>query len=300
MTVSIKNWLIATRPWSFPASSMPALVAISYAYFLQSETAIEVNWLFGILAMVGAVIFQASGNLIGDYFDYKYRVDRKESFGSSRLLVDEVFSPRKIFVFGIVLLIIGSFIGLFLLSKTGLPLLWIGLIGVLSTYFYYKLKYIALGDAIIFVIYGQLIGLGTFFVMTNRVDYSVLLLSAPVGFLVVNILHANNTRDIKHDGMANIKTQAMVIGLKASKMQYSILGFAAYVGVIFMVTLSMLHPISLIVLLTLPLFLKNNKQMQTATIDTPENIKELDGESAKLVMVFSVLLAVSNFLAGLF
>lgn len=300
MTASLKNWLIATRPWSFPASSMPALVAVSYAYFLQSETGIEVNWLFGVLAMVGAVIFQASGNLIGDYFDFKYRVDRKESFGSSRMLVDEVFSPRKIFVFGIALLIIGSIFGLFLLSKTGVSLLWIGLIGVLSTYFYYKLKYIALGDAIIFVIYGQLIGLGTFFVMTNRINYSVLLLSAPVGFLVVNILHANNTRDIKHDGLANIKTQAMVIGLKASKIQYSVLGFAAYIGVVLMVVFGLLHPINLLVLVTLPLFLKNNKQMQTAAIDSPENIKELDGESAKLVMAFSVLLALSNFLAVLF
>lgn len=300
MTVSIKNWLIATRPWSFPASSMPALVAISYVYYMQYETGIEVNWLFGVIALFGAIVFQASGNLIGDYFDYKYKVDRKESFGSSRMLVDEVFSPKKIFVFGIALLIIGSLIGLLLLSKTGLPLLWIGLIGVLSTYFYYKLKYIALGDAIIFIIYGQLIGLGTYFVMTNEINYYILLLSAPVGFLVVNILHANNTRDIKHDGMANIKTQAMVIGLKASKIQYSVLGFAAYVGVILMVALSMLHPISLIVLVTLPLFLKNNKQMKTAAVDTPENIKELDGESAKLVMVFSLLLAASNFLAGLF
>ncbi len=300
MNISFKNWLIATRPWSFPASAMPALVAISYAFYLQQLQGLTVNYLYGVLALLGAVFFQASGNLIGDYFDYKYKVDRKESFGSSRMLVDEVFTPKAIFIFGITLLAVGVLLGLFLFSQTGNDLLWIGAIGVLGTYFYYKLKFMALGDLLIFIIYGPLIVLGTFFVLTSKLDWTVLLLATPIGFLVVNILHANNTRDIYHDGQANIKTQAMLIGLKGSKIQYSLLGFGAYGAVILLVVFGILHPISLLVLLSLPLLLKNSKQMQTAEIEKPENIKDLDGESAKLVMAFSVLLAVSFFLAVLF
>ncbi len=297
---TIKDWIIATRPWSFPASTMPALVAFSYAFFIQSKQGIEqVNWSLGIIAVIGAMLFQASGNLIGDYFDFKHHVDRKESFGSSRMLVDGIFTPKTIFIFGFVLLVIGSLLGFFLLYQTGLPLLWIGLIGVLSTYFYYKLKYIALGDIIIFIIYGQLIALGTYFVMTNEINWLVLLLSTPIGLLVVNILHANNTRDIMHDGMANIKTQAMLIGLKASKKQYSILAYGAYAFVASMVVFNMLHPLNLIVLITMPLALKNIKQMQLAQVNQPELIKDLDGESAKLVMAFSLLFTIANFIAVL-
>ena len=299
MSPTTKNWIIATRPWSFPASSMPALLTISYIFFLKNEITADINWVYGVLAMIGAVLFQASGNLIGDYFDYKFNVDRKDTFGSSRMLVDGVFKPKSIFTYGISFLIIGILLGLFLFINTGTDLLWIGAIGVLGTYFYYKMKFIALGDLLIFIIYGPLIGLGTAYVMTNQLHWDVLLLNIPVAFLVVNILHANNTRDIRDDGKANIKTQAMLLGIKGSKIQYILLAMGAYVAVALMVAFGMLHPLCLAVFLSMPLALKNIKQIQKAEVDKPELIKDLDAGSAQLVMAFSVLFSLSNFIAYL-
>lgn len=297
MSPTTKNWIIATRPWSFPASTMPALAAISYIFFTKNEVATDINWWYGILALLGAMIFQASGNLIGDYFDFKFKVDRKDTFGSSRMLVDGVFTPKAILQFGVILLALGSLLGIYFLLNTGIDLLWIGLIGVLGTFFYYKMKFMALGDLLIFVIYGPLIALGTAFVMTNEISWNVLFLSIPIGFLVVNILHANNTRDIRDDGKANIKTQAMLLGLKGSKIQYILLAMGAYVAVVLMVVFGMLHPLSLLVVITLPIALKNIKLMQQAQVDKPEIIKDLDAASAQLVMAFSVLLSLSNFIA---
>ena len=297
MSPTTKNWIIATRPWSFPASSMPALLTISYIFFLKNEITTDINWVYGVLAMIGAVLFQASGNLIGDYFDYKFNVDRKDTFGSSRMLVDGVFKPKSIFTYGISFLVIGILLGLFLFINTGTDLLWIGVIGVLGTYFYYKMKFIALGDLLIFIIYGPLIGLGTAYVMTNQLHWDVLLLNIPVAFLVVNILHANNTRDIRDDGKANIKTQAMILGIKGAKIQYILLALGAYVAVTLMVALGMLHPLSLLVVVTLPIALKNIKLMQQAQIDKPEVIKDLDAASAQLVMAFTLLFSLSNFIA---
>jgi len=297
MSPTTKNWIIATRPWSFPASSMPALLTISYIFFLKNEITTDINWVYGVLAMIGAVLFQASGNLIGDYFDYKFNVDRKDTFGSSRMLVDGVFKPKSIFTYGISFLVIGILLGLFLFINTGTDLLWIGAIGVLGTYFYYKMKFIALGDLLIFIIYGPLIGLGTAYVMTNQLHWDVLLLNIPVAFLVVNILHANNTRDIRDDGKANIKTQAMILGIKGAKIQYILLALGAYVAVALMVALGMLHPLSLLVVVTLPIALKNIKLMQQAQIDKPEVIKDLDAASAQLVMAFTLLFSLSNFIA---
>jgi len=204
--------------------------------------------------------FQASGNLIGDYFDYKYNVDRKDTFGSSRMLVDGVFKPKSILNFGITFLVIGILLGLFLSLNTDFNLLWIGAIGVFGTYFYYKFKFMALGDLLIFIIYGPLIGLGTVFVMTNELDWNLFILEIPIAFLVVNILHANNTRDIRNDGKANIKTQAMLLGIKGSKVQYIVLALGAYIAVALMVTFRMIHPLTLSVFLTLPITLKNIKK----------------------------------------
>jgi 1,4-dihydroxy-2-naphthoate octaprenyltransferase len=297
MSPNIKNWIIATRPWSFPASSMPALLTISYIFFLKNDLGTEINWWYGILAMIGAVLFQASGNLIGDYFDFKHKVDRKESFGSSRMLVEGVFQPKTILNFGLSFMFIGVFLGLFLFFKTGVDLLWIGAIGVLGTYFYYKMKFIALGDILIFIIYGPLIGLGTAYVMTSQLHWDVILLNIPVAFLVVNILHANNTRDIRDDGKANIKTQAMLLGINGAKVQYITLALGAYVAVALMVAFGMLHPLTLLVVLTLPIALKNIKIMQQAKVETPELIKNLDAASAQLVMLFTVLFSVANFIA---
>lgn len=294
MSPTTKNWIIATRPWSFPASAMPALFAMAYVFYMQDSIE-SIHWGYGVAALLGAVLFQASGNLIGDYFDYMYKVDRKESFGSSRMLVDGVFTPKTIFWFGIIVLCMGILLGLFLWSQTGNDLLWIGIVGALGTFFYYKLKYMALGDVLIFIIYGPLIALGTAFVMTNQLYWEVVVLSIPIAFLVVNILHANNTRDMRDDKLANIKTQALLLGEKGSRIQYAFLAIGAYVAVAIFVLLNMISPLALLVIVTLPLAKKNINLIKQAKIDKPEIIKDLDAMSAQLVMAFTLMYALGIF-----
>lgn len=294
MSPTTKNWIIATRPWSFPASAMPALFAMAYVFYMQDSIE-SIHWGYGVAALLGAVLFQASGNLIGDYFDYMYKVDRKESLGSSRMLVDGVFTPKTIFWFGIIVLCMGILLGLFLWSQTGNDLLWIGIVGALGTFFYYKLKYMALGDVLIFVIYGPLIALGTAFVMTNQLYWEVVVLSIPIAFLVVNILHANNTRDMRDDKLANIKTQALLLGEKGSRIQYTFLAIGAYVAVAIFVLVNMISPLALLVIVTLPLAKKNINLIKQAKIDKPEIIKDLDAMSAQLVMAFTLMYALGIF-----
>lgn len=294
MSPTTKNWIIATRPWSFPASAMPALFAMAYVFYMQDSIEL-IHWGYGVLALLGAVVFQASGNLIGDFFDYKYNVDRKESFGSSRMLVDGVFTPKAILSFGLVLLGLGILLGLFLWSVTGIHLLWIGIVGALGTFFYYKLKYMALGDVLIFIIYGPLIALGTVFVMTNQLNWQVVVLSIPIAFLVVNILHANNMRDMCDDKLANIKTQALLLGEKGSRIQYTFLAIGAYVAVVIFVLLNMVSPMALLVIVTLPIAKKNINVMKQAKVDNPEIIKDLDAMSAQLVMAFTLTYALGVF-----
>lgn len=177
-------------------------------------------------------------------------------------------------------------------------MLWIGIIGVFGASFYCEMKYRALGDLLIFIIYGPLIGLGTAYVMTGTLIWTIVLITIPVAFLVVNILHANNTRDIRDDRKANIKTQAILLGEKGSKIQYLVLGLGAYIGIALLVAFGFYHPLTLSVFITLPITLKNIKQMQTAQIDKPERINNLDEHSAKLVMAFGIILSLSNVAAG--
>jgi len=286
-TPTLKDWVIAVRPWSFPASSMPALVAFIYVFFLSRQDHIAVNWWFGVLSIIGALIFQATGNLISDYFDYKWKVDREDTYGSSRLLVEEVFRPTTTLYYALSFLLAGILLGLFLFSKTGMPLLYIGLFGTVASVFYYQFKYHALGDFLIFIVYGPLITLGTFYVMTSSLDWRIVALSLPLSCITVDILHANNTRDIAHDRRANIKTFAMLIGIKGSIFEYKALIYAAYLLLIALVSIGILHWITLSVLLTLPIAINNCRIMETASIDHPANIIDLDVKTAQLQLTFS-------------
>lgn len=300
MKHSAKEWILATRPWSLTASSMPALVAISYIFFIRNGLNVPIHWLNGVIGLFGAVIFHVGGNLLNDYFDYKFNVDRKEDTHSSRILVDEQFTPKSIYTFGVIMLLIGSAVGIYLLFRSGWHLLWIGIAGFLGAYFYNRLKNIALGDLNIFIVYGLLIGLGIGYVMTGMLLWKVPLMTAPAGFLIVAILHANNTRDIVNDGKANIRTQARALGLKGSKIYFIALMTLCYAAMIAFVILGLLHPLTLIVLLSAPLAVQCIRKMLPITLETLNSIIMLTVSVANLVMIFCLLYAGANFIAGIF
>ena len=78
--------MLATRPWSFPASTMPVFVTMM---FLWSK-GIEVNWWLGIMALVNIVLVHAAGNVWSDYHDYKRGVDAPDTYGV-RILTDNTY-----------------------------------------------------------------------------------------------------------------------------------------------------------------------------------------------------------------
>ena len=286
----MNRWIEATRPWSLPASTMPALIALAFAQWsLNGNT----HLLAGLAAVAGAFIFQISGNLISDYFDYRSGVDSKDTFGSSRMIVDGVFKPRTIWLYGMAWLALGCMLGLWLTARSGWALLAIGAAGALGTYFYYTLKYHALGDVLIFLIYGQLIPLGAYYCAAGgAIDWRLTLVTTPIGFMIVNILHANNTRDTMYDSRAGISTLAMRIGLRWSKRVFAALAYSSYAILALCVALGWLPWPCLVMLATTPLAVKNVKWMMRATGgDGLKTLRGLDGACAQLVLVCGVLQA---------
>lgn len=300
MKHSLKEWFFATRPWGYSASIIPAMVALSYIFYeYHLGNVADINWWFGVLAVVGAAIFQAAGNVLSEYFDFKYKVDQKETVGSSKkILVEGTFTPKEILYFGLSILTVGSLIGIFFLFNVSINILWIGIIGVIGTYYYYAFKFRALGDLNIFIVYGLTIAIGTYLVMSNKLNWEILFIASSTGFLIVNILHANNIRDIKYDRIAKIKTQAMLLGVKKSILLYEILSYGAYAIILISVLTGLLHWITLIVFVTIPMLMKNIKKLKSAEIEKPENIQTLDAETAQHLTLFGGILIIANFVAG--
>lgn len=289
---SMKEWLIATRPWSFPASTIPVAVTLAYLHWAGHE----VNWLTGLWALVNIVLFHAAGNTWSDYFDYKCGVDTPENY-SVKTLTGGQFEPKEIYRLALGLLTVALIGGIGLMCLTGWQLLWYGIGGALCTLLYPYLKYRALGDVVIGIAYAWLPMWGTSFVAIGHVDMRVLLLAIPVGMITIAILHVNNTRDIRTDGEAHITTLAMKIGHRRSSVLYCFWVLFPFFSVAACIAAGLFPWWTLLTFLALPIALGNARRMKGSTAGTPSVIASLDQGTAQLQLVFGLLFCLSFFIA---
>lgn len=297
---TLKEWLIAVRPWSFPASAMPVVTTLGYLMWFGCDNgqASCINWAHGIWALANIILFHAAGNTWSDYFDFRKSVDAEDTFGA-RTLTGGVFTPKEIKRLSLSLLAVAVAGGLVLLAVTGWPLLWIGLGGIACTLLYPYLKYRALGDLVIFITYAILPMLGTSYVAAGTVIYSSLWLAVPVGLITVAILHANNTRDTATDRRAHIRTFAMEIGPLGSRIAYYAEITVPFIWVAACAAAGIFPLWSLVTLAAAIPAWQNIKTMHKAKSEGMAAINSLDEMTAKLQMVFSLLLTLSFILADL-
>lgn len=289
---SFGEWMIAVRPWSFPASAMPVIASIAYLFWKGAQ----INWLFGLWALINIIIFHAAGNTWSDYFDFKKKVDADDTFGA-KTLTTGMFTEKEIFRLSLSLTVVATLAGLALMALTGLPLLWIGLGGVLCTLLYPMLKYNALGDLVILMAYAFLPTIGTSFVTTGAIDWSVLLIALPVGLITDGILHSNNTRDTITDRRAGIKTMAMGLGHKASAILYGFEVIFPFVWIGALSIVGLLPLTTIAIFLTLAVAIGCAKTMMHSLEGGSGVIADLDVRTANLQLMFSALLTLAFIVA---
>ena len=282
------QWFFAVRPWSFPASSMPIIVTVAYLFWKGAE----INWLMSLWTLLGMVLFHCTGNVWSDYFDYKKKVDADDTFGA-KTLTTGMFKPEEIRNLAIGLLVVSSICGLGLLYVTGLPLLWIGLAGVACTLLYPVLKFNAFGDLDIVMAFAFLPTLGTSYAVTGAIDWSVLWIALPIGLITDGILHSNNTRDMVTDKRAGITTMAMGLGSKVSAWFFAFEMVFPYVWVAVLSMFGVLPVYTVVIFMTLPVAIGNARVMHKSLTAGVEMIADLDEKTAKLQMLFSILLTLS-------
>ncbi len=129
--------------------------------------------------------------------------------------------------------------------------------------------------------------------------WPVLLVITPPGLLIMAMLHAGNTRDMLQDKEGGIRTRAMKMGLEGSQIAYQTLLLVAYLLITIMVMIQMLDSWVFLVLLSFPLAIKNLKLMKRATMDDLGIIRFLDTYTARLVLIFSLLMVAGNLIASL-
>ena len=280
--------MIAVRPWSFPASAMPVIVTTAFLFW----KGYEINWGFAVWALLNIIVFHAAGNTWSDYFDFKKKVDADDTFGA-KTLTTGMFQPEEIKKLALGLTAVAVAGGIALLALTGLPLLWIGIGGVLCTLLYPMLKYNALGDLDILLAYAFLPTLGTSFVVTGAVVPSVLLIALPLGLITDGILHSNNTRDMHTDSRAGIKTMAMSLGAKSSAVLYGFEMLFPFVWIGVCSIAGFMPIATVIAFMTLPVAIACAQTMKNSVEGGLQMIADLDVRTANLQLFFSLLLTVA-------
>jgi 1,4-dihydroxy-2-naphthoate octaprenyltransferase len=211
------------------------------------------------------------------------------------LLVNRLISPDRLFRMGVAWYLLGAVIGVYLIYACGWWVLWLGLLGAAGGYFYtggIALKYKALGDISVILLFGILITLGAFYVQAESLSWLPVLYSIPIGLLVDGILHGNNIRDISTDAEVGVVTLAGRMGPKGSRWFYVGLVVAAFLAIPVLVVADHLPWSSFIVFLSIPLAIRNVRLVQRSEDVSREAFAMIDAMGAQLQMAFGLLLSI--------
>lgn len=301
LSQQIRNWSIAVRPFAYPASIVPVVLGSVYAWYVLGQF----NWIHFLLALIAGMLYHSGCNLINDYFDHRYKVDREGTFGGSGMLISGTMQPVQLARGAVVALVAGSLIGLYFIwhfharaanpYPYGWPLLIIGAAGLLATVFYTatpaNAKYNAMGTLLVFLMMGPAMVLGGYFVQTGTLSWNAVWVSLPVGFTVAAILQANDTRDIRDDRQAGITTLSTLFGPTGARAIYTFLLVAPYVTILLLVLLRVVPWPALAALVTLPLALKLLRLFWTVREERHEQLVATDAQTAQLHMALGMLLS---------
>jgi len=265
MTRIGKGFFMLMSPPNLMASLIPMAVGFAAALQTLGRAAIsDVIWfLFAVFAMV---LIETGKNTVNEYFDYLSGTDRfideahlTPFSGGRRVLPSGALTEKEVIVIGVICFGIAIGAGLIMVFFRTFLIFWIGVLGVVISICYtlppFKLCYRALGEVAVGLVYGPLIVLGSYTLLTRQYALTPLLLSLPICFLVMNILVINEFPDYEADLRAKKRNLVVVLGKQRAIYLYSALFCLAYLSVVPLLLYTR-NPLFLLLLLTLPIAVK--------------------------------------------
>lgn len=222
-----QSWLLASRPKTLLAAVVPVMVGSALAISVK-----KFYLPYSIVALLCSILIQIGTNFTNDLYDYLKGSDTIKRKGPRRVLATGLISVNEmrlaiILVFGLTFLL-----GLYLVYSSGLLILWVGILSIFAGIIYtagpFPLAYNGLGDLFVFIFFGIIGTMATYYLHTQEISILAFIVSIPVGALITNILIVNNYRDIEEDREANKKTLAVILGKTFSRWQYIFLIMISY------------------------------------------------------------------------
>jgi len=278
----ILTWFQATRPQFFTIIILPIFLGNAIAWYDKKLFSLE----YFILSLIAGILCAAAANVLNDYFDHLNQTDILNTdpltpfAGGSRMIQNGILTAEQTFHYGMVLLSLAILLGIFLIVERGLPLLWIGLIGVLSVYFYSApplLHSVGLGEITIGLNYGILAVAGSYFVQTQDYSATAFFASLPMAGFAAAILYINQFPDFEPDRSAGKRNWVVRLGRERAKTYYNYLILGSFSLLLLGIALQYLPIWTGLSFIILPLglkaiqVLKENYQQKQALIPAIQN-----------------------------
>ncbi len=226
-TSNFKIWVNASRPKTLAAAFTPVLLGASLAFY--DGQFVPLN---SFVALLCAFLIQIGTNFANDYFDFVKGADTDERIGFERATAAGLVSPKTMLNATILTTALAFIFGLYLVWVGGWQILVLGLLSLLFGILYtggpYPLGYNGLGDIFVFIFFGIVAVMGTYYVNALVWSEASFWGSLAIGALCTNILVINNLRDVEQDAKVGKRTLGVLFGDTALKWEYTLMLVLAF------------------------------------------------------------------------
>ncbi|MCU0448079.1 MAG: 1,4-dihydroxy-2-naphthoate polyprenyltransferase [Microscillaceae bacterium] len=266
----ITPWLTAFRLRTLPL----ALAGIGMGSFLAASFG-AFRWQVLVLCALTAIFLQILSNLANDYGDFVHGADSATRQGPSRMVQSGQISPAAMrrAITWLVVLSLASGLGLLFWAIDSWQSFWfflgLGVLSIVAAITYTAgsrpYGYMGLGDISVFIFFGLVAVLGTFYLHSRQFQVWLLLPAASCGLFATAVLNINNIRDIDSDREAGKLSIPVRWGRKRAVWYHIGLLVLGVVCALVYVWGNYSHWLQFLFLITVPLFWRNAQAIATHT-----------------------------------
>ena len=248
----VSRWLIATRAAVMVMTIFSAILAGIFAF--RADAFVLWRWL---LVTIGLYLAHGTNNFLNDYTDYIKGVDQDNYYRAQygpQPLVHGLMTKKELLTYAGVTGAIAAACGITLVITRGEWSWLLMVLGAVFVLFYtYPLKYIALGEITVFLVWGPLMIAGGYYVITGLPwDWQIVLASLPYAVVVTSVLFGKHIDKLQQDKALKIHTLPVVLGETAARWVMTILLGFSYLLVIYLIWIRFFTPAMLLILLAIP------------------------------------------------
>lgn len=239
-------WLLAARPRTLPLACASILLGTGLAASVDAF-----NGAVLVLALLTAIALQVLSNLANDYGDAASGADDDQRIGPARAVSSGLLSAETMRKGMVVAALTAALLGLLLLLAAFgnqweqiLTFILLGAAALLAAVTYTvglggtPYGYRGFGDIAVFMFFGLLGVLGTYYLHVQQLSWLPLLPAAACGLLATAVLNVNNVRDIESDARNGKITLAVRLGRESAiNYHWVLLGLALLLTLVYLIAL---------------------------------------------------------------